>query len=64
MMEGSRFVRGRQIVELRVTLGRTASMPSPDASQWLQTPYPGGCPKPGTRTVWDMATDEYLALHA
>ena len=32
MMEGSRFVRGRQIVELRVTLGRTGSMPSPDAA--------------------------------
>ena len=29
---GSRFGRGPQIVELRVTLGRTASMPSPDAA--------------------------------
>ena len=31
-MGAAKFVRAPQIVELRVTLGRTASMPSPDAA--------------------------------
>ena len=31
-MGAAKFVGGPQIVELRVTLGQTASMPSPDAA--------------------------------
>ena len=46
-MVGSRFVRGRQIVELRVTLGRTGSIPDKPRvyleNTWVSCRFPQFC---------------------